>query len=285
MKHANKAVFVMVLLGASIHFEAVNAQQLLQEIDPAYAERLADYNSVFLQEATYAAARYRIVEPNAALLLRDSDITITPFPDVEPIRVRVERAQRQNEAVSWVGRIQNQFPALEGIDPEIARYALTARIVMQWWDLDEFGDARLSAQNQFQFSSRWQFDEQDRPVLRPPPVPAEGAEAFGPPPERPGDVAHHKELLKLDKHAFASVSATVSLPGGPRYWLIPLELTPKYSVIIEEDPGKRVRMLAESPRPGDSNISSDEQLRAQRYRQFVDSLPREQSKRVKDELR
>ncbi|HET8699778.1 MAG TPA: hypothetical protein VFO94_20000, partial [Gammaproteobacteria bacterium] len=76
---ALSALFAITFAGAQ------QPNELLQAVDSAKALRLEEYNSVFLKEALYFAARHRIVTANAALLLTASEITVTPFDDAPVI--------------------------------------------------------------------------------------------------------------------------------------------------------------------------------------------------------
>lgn len=91
--HVRFFVLIGFLLSA-FPAEAQQAREMIRPKGPDQARRLEEYNSTFLLEVLYSAARYRIVAVNADLMLQEEPITITPFEDVEPIVVTPERVRR-----------------------------------------------------------------------------------------------------------------------------------------------------------------------------------------------
>ena len=276
----------VVALGLSTTALAAQGQQqreLLQEIDRTYADRLEAYNSVFIQDVTYSAARYRIVKPNADLFVSDDEIWITPFDDgdVEPIRITADKVRRDRDFVVWSGRVELENPIQlpPGIDPIAEQYPSTAyhaSLSMYWWDLDESGNAQVSMMNRFEFSPNWIFDDSDRLVFKPGSLDVLNENNAGPP-QTPEQIARHKALLEMQKHAFRSVSADLRSPAGVHYMLVPLEYTPQYSVMIEEDPDLRVLVPIDG---GVSALTPEQQRRGREYVEFVQRLPREDNKAV-----
>jgi hypothetical protein len=239
---------------------------------------LAEYNSVFLREALYTAKRHRIVQANTELLLIDDDFTITPFEDVAPIHITQESVRRTEAAIYWHGLVQTV------LQPQLDAYGIKIRttISMHAWDLNESGNASLSLQNRFKHSPYWRINESGMPVLEI--VPEGEAGVVGPPPQTPGDIERHRRLKNLEKHAFYSVTGLISSPEQARYVLVPLEYTPKYSVIYEVDRDKVVPKPIDF-QPGEVDTRSEsEKLEVARYNDFISSLPEEEDKAVRGDL-
>lgn len=141
----------MILVPAALVAEAQGAVELLQGVDQGQAQRLAEYNSVFLQEQTYFASRSRIVQVNVDALLQESDVTFTPFADVAPMKLICTRLDRQwNEFAYWHGSYENDplFRATGG-----AMGSLSVTVAMVAWDVDESGTAVRSAPDTHSFFS------------------------------------------------------------------------------------------------------------------------------------
>jgi len=282
-RHRSSLLLCLTLLltSALVHAQrqAGPVPELLEQVDPYRAQRLAEYNSVFLQEALYTARRYRIVQANIDLLLIDDDFTITPFEDVAPIRITQESVQRTEDVVYWHGRVQT------ALQPQLDAYGINifTSISIYAWDLDESGTASPSLQNRFTHSPSWRIDESGVPVLET--VPEGEAGIVGPPPQTPGDIERHRRLKNLERHAFYSATAEISLPEGARYVLMPLEYTPKYSVIYEVDRDKVIQMLIDPLLPGEVDTRSEsEKLKVARYNALIESLPKEVGKPVREDI-
>lgn len=128
----------VLLLLAALAAKAQDTSELLQSVEPAHAERLEAYNSVFLQEQTYFASRHRIVSVNVDALLQENDVTFTPFADSAPMRLLFTRLDRQwNEFAYWHGRYENDplFRVTGGA------VELPVKVAMAAWDVDESGTA------------------------------------------------------------------------------------------------------------------------------------------------
>jgi len=268
--------------------QAQQPRELLQAIDRTYADRLEAYNSVFLQKVTYSSARYRIVKPNAELFINDDAIWITPFDDVEPIRLTADKVRHDNDFVVWSARVELENPIQlpPGIDPFAERHPQTAyhaQVSMYWWDFDESGNAQASMINRFEFSPNWIFDDSDRLVFKPGNSDIVNENNAGPP-QTPEQIARHKALLELQKHAFRSVSADFRSADGVHYMLVPLEYTPQYSVMIEEDSDLRVPISMDDVGlegvTRESTLTPDQQRRGRQYAEFIQRLPQEDNKAV-----
>jgi hypothetical protein len=272
----NVRFFVLIgLFLSAFAAEAQQAREMIRPIGPDHARRLEEYNSIFLQEVLYSAARYRIVAVNADLMLQEEPITITPFEDAEPIVVTPERVRRTDHAVNWHGRIQ--------VDPslETSWKKYYAFMSMNWWDVNELGNAESSRTNTFKFSPAWRIDENDRPVLGTSPGIASEREV-GRPPQTAEEIAEHKRLLQLDRYAFTSFGTRLSLPSGETYVVTPLIYTPRYSIVYEVDEEKVVPVPFE---PGDEVTLTDEQEeRVEQYKRFMSRLPREENKAIRGDI-
>ena len=236
--------------------------ELLQGVSDDQARRLEEYNRVFLQETLYSAGRHRIVSIDTQLLLHDDAITMTPFPDVPPLLVTAERIHRTDTYVNWFARIHVDDATLEPLG-----FKLYTSISMLWWDVNDRGDAELSGANRFKFSPAWRIDEGDRPILAPEGVARSGD--IGPPPRTPEEIAEHKRLSKLRRHAFGSLSARLELPSGQTYMVTPLAYAPRFSVVFELDPDKVVPI----PFEPEDEITAEQREKVARYNAFRNSLP------------
>jgi hypothetical protein len=216
------------------------------------------------------------------LFVSDDDIWIAPFDGVEPIRISAGKVRRDRDFVVWSGRVELEDPMQlpPGIDPIAERYPQTeyhASVSMNWWDLDKSGNAQVSMMNRFEFSPNWIFDDSDSLVLNPGSAGVLN-ENNANPPQTPEQIARHKALLELQKHAFRSVSADFRSPAGVHYKLIPLEYTPQYSVMLEEDPDLRIVIPIDVA--ADSALTPEQRRRGREYAEFVQRLPREENKAV-----
>jgi hypothetical protein len=224
---ALSALFAITFAGAQ------QPNELLQAVDSAKALRLEEYNSVFLKEALYFAARHRIVTANAALLLTASEITVTPFDDAPVINLIALPGSPEREFhdqhVFWRGRYR-EYP-LDIFGPN-GPPPPSATIASHAWDLTASGE-------------------------------------------------QIKQLDSLEKHAFYSVSAVFEPPGAAsRYILMPLKYTPRYSVIFEIRRDTVIPVRTDVTSPEDAKLSAEERAVADRYREFLNGLPKETDKVV-----
>jgi len=253
--------------------------ELLQEVGPQQAARLEEYNSVFLQRQTYYASRHRIVQADINAILNAREVSITPFPDVEPIVFELREISREGEdSIFWRGRYAKD-PFVDDLRLPLA----PATIQFEAWDLEPAGTAVISILNRFAFSPRWKLDQFDRPVLDG--RAGEPAVVTTPPPRTPEEIATHKRLLSFQKRAFFSVSATtLDFPEySSRYILEPLKYTPRYSVIYEI-PRSTVIPVVIDRLPGEKQ---DPVMQAQyeRYSADMARLPKEEGKEVLGDLK
>lgn len=277
-KQAGPISIVILLLIAPLA-RAQNLPELLQAVDASKARRLVEYNSPWLQAELYSARRSRVVSVDTTILMRDDDFALTPFDDVEPLHITKGNVQRYDEAFSWGGWIAADLPEVAraaGVRQAINLYGLA-------WDTDESGRASEASSNRFQFSPQWTFDFFDQPILKTP----EGGQAIatGPPPQTAQEIARHKELLKLNKRAFYSVTADFQVFPSTRYRLVPMKYTPKYSVLFEIDPEKAVPIAREKPAEGEVVTRTPaDQVKLSDYESFIRNLPPETNVPVVDEL-
>ncbi len=276
-----KSIALLLLLTPLWVHGAPKPKELLKEVNSNKAQRLADYNSVFLQKTLYFSRRHRIVKANTKLLLEEDEFTITPFDDVESLHVITEPSktqQRQGDMFHFKAHVvmdsdtpfAQMFPNFSFL---IGAYA---------WDLNESGEALTSISNRFTHSTYWNIDEFGSPVLETPP---DGVSAIaGPPPESPEDIERHKRLKKLKKHQFFSVSATFYSLDGKKYMLMPLKYTPKYSVIHEINTTELSFMRFEADPDGLDHRSDEDKMKSTRHKNFLKTLPDEEGKIVKGDI-
>jgi hypothetical protein len=268
---------LLLLLVASL--SAAQVPELLKSVDAGKAKRLAEYNSASLQAELYSAKRFRIVALETSLLLEDDDFTVTPFDDVPPIHLTKDVVHRWEDAVAWSGLMKIDLP--EALSALGARP--TAMLSAMAWDTDESGNAFESSLNRFEYSPYWTFDDSDRPRLE---VPEGQKGVAGPPPQTPAEIARHKALKALNKHAFFSVHASFELLF-PRatYMLVPLKYAPKYSVIYEVDPEKRVPITVDrSPDGSVPHRTPEELAKLADYESFIRGLPHERNVPVVEDV-
>jgi hypothetical protein len=241
-------------------------RELLLPVEAGQAQRVEEYNSTYLLRATYYASRYRIVRADLNAVLAETDITITPFDDVDPIRLEFLELQRNGEDILfWKGRYSRSWSPSEVLLGFAGR---TATVVMMALDVDEDGSAVISAYNRFEFSPKWAIDENGVPFL-------EDSDSFGiantPPPRTPEEIARHRRLKRLTKHAFFAARATLDVPGrGSRYVLDPLKFLPRYSVMYEIPGDTKLPPIDRIP---GEPISAEDRAREEGIRAFLDSLP------------
>ncbi len=276
-----KSLILILLLTPLWAQGAPKLKELLVEVNSNKAQRIADYNSVFLQKTLYFASRHRIVKADTKLLLKGDEFTVTPFDDVEPLHVITEPLQSQQRHGDFFHFNANVVLESDApIAPLVADYSFL--IGAHAYDLNESGEALISISNRFKYSPYWNFDEFDRPVLETPP---DGQRAFaGSPPESPEDIEQHKKLKKLKKHKFYSVRTTISTLDGKTYVVKPLKYTPKYSVVYEVDPAVSSFVQIDADPDGVDRRSDDQKMNEKRYQNFRKNLPKEEWKIVKGDI-
>lgn len=273
------SIVLLIVLPAA----AQQPQELLHDVPPGQAQRLEEYNAAFIQDTTFLASRYRIVRVDTNLLFQERDITVTPFPGLVPIELiwletrDSETRQGEIDGATWVGHYKS-----DPLFPVTGEYAFRVKINLHAWDITPEGHAEISSRNRFEYSPRWSFDANDNPVLERAPG-SESGIAASPPPQTAQDIARHKRLKSLDKHAFFSTRAVFDVPNrSSRYVLTPLKFTPRYSVIYEVDRDG----LPDRREPGQQEpLSSDESALLERYRTFREQLPSQENKEIRGDLR
>jgi hypothetical protein len=216
------------------------------------------------------------VRADINVLLQERDIAITPFQDVEPIRIVYEALERLgDDAVFWKGHVM--FPEDDQLFKQ-SGIGIPGNISMFAWDQDQDGNAHNSAENRFEFPPEWTFDESGNLIT-------DGAVISGnTPPQTPERIERHMWLKGLEKHAFYSANAVLEVPGGSRYILKPLPYTPRYSVIYEISPGTTIPVRVDGvPGERDTRTETEKELFRQ-YRTFLQSLPKEEGKAVRGDI-
>lgn len=258
---------LIACLSAVCATQAQQPRELLQAVPPDKARQLLEYNERHLQEHLYFAARYRVVEVDTELLLNAEEFTITLFEDIGPITLERKQLIRGEDNFSWFGSQKVYGPAAQFYqtlrDPLLTITALS-------WDLDTDGNALLSSQNRFRQSPQWKIDEQGNVNLD-----VQGPSLtrdFGPPPETAEDIAWHRRVQQLDKHAFYSVLAQIVMADDAIYWLRPMELTRRYVVVYEVDQSRMFFAPTDVFSAEDALESDDNRLRREQFERFRANL-------------
>lgn len=272
----------------------LGAPELAPELGAEKAAAAASHNGRSLQDHLYFSKRDRIVEINVADLAARGDVQLTPFPGVQPLELRV--VDPLSEIVNGprgYQQVRLEKAKKRGADTKLIRAYIPKeieqgltdeqlldmvfppiRVQVHSYDVDAEGNATPSSLNPFRHSPFWEIDEFDRPYLREPTdEEIKTGGIAGPPPETPEEIAYHKRVKGLTKNAFYSVGGNFNMthPGGTTssYSLIPLEYSPRYSVLFEWDESKRIL----GSRDYGAQLSAENKARAERYGAFVDSLP------------
>lgn len=281
----------MPLLLVASAAQSQELPELLEGVGPGRAQRLVEYNSVFLDEQLYFAKRYRIVNVDTSLFVEGNQFTITPFPNSPPIQIELERSIQSDDGTTWSASIRTAeleayLDYWETLGLGVAPPKPQALMTLTAWDVDEAGNAELSSENRFEFSPYWRIDEFNTPILE---LPEDETPVFiGPPPRTPDEIARHKQLTRLKKRAFQSLYATLGAPPYERLLIVPLQYTPRYAVVYEEDPAKRIEGAVTDRIPGESPpvMTPSDRAKLRAYRDFQERLQlREETNRpVKGDL-
>ena len=271
---------------------SLGAPELVRPLDAANADAVAEHNGPSLEDELYFSERHRIVGINVAVLTAGSDVQLTPFPDVQPLQLRVDNPISEMVGLSGYQQVRLEPTRNRGADAMAIRAHLPQEVVggltdeqllalvfrpirleVHSYDVDAAGNATPSSLNRFRHSPFWEIDESDRPYLREPTDEEQKAGAIaGPPPETPKEIAYHRRLKRLTKNAFYSVEThfNVTHPDGmaSSYSLVPLEFSPRYSVLFEWDESKRILGSRDHGVPR----SAENQARLDAYEAFRASL-------------
>lgn len=167
MRTLRSFLTIALCLLAAARVDAQDRSEVLLALDPAHAQRLEEYNAIFLRQETYFASRYRIVKVDTDALLSETEITFTPFDDSEPIELLRTRLDRPWEgSVYWRGRYANDrlFEISGG------ELGLSVTVSMHPWHVDASGTAiHYDPDKNGFFSVFAVLDAPDRPkyVLQP----------------------------------------------------------------------------------------------------------------------
>ena len=197
-------------------------KELLKDVDEDRIEKISDYNSHFLGDATYFAKRFRIVEVNSDLFFEDEPFTITPFNgDISLVLARDSLEERTLKgSATWFGTI---------IDP----YVPMSEFKVSEEQLAQSGMSKAQLYNTF-FGVRFFMLDWDSDVQTGNAYLSYERKKYGKVSQRPVEVP---ELSNIEERAFRSVSGQINLNtlGLGRYVLKPLQFTPKYHVIYEAE--------------------------------------------------
>lgn len=245
---------------------ADRVDRLFVEIeDPERLGRIIEYNAAGVARSASYARRYRIVEVDTALLMSDKPFYLNLFEDVSLLVETIEWSVGVNEFHRrWRGRIldfgqsrQHVEMLRQGLSEQKLPPGIAAGMLEQTFleitassssfDVDaETGLANLSGQRRYGRVT----------------------------PEDPsGSVVSPQAPWKLMHEAFRSVSIPmVSVPMSGEivtYAVNPLPWSPRYAMIVEVDPDRVTRNIAN---PAERKARIEESLRFER------SLPSEEGK-------
>lgn len=272
------SLLAVLFAAPTIHPAPAIAQMLLKDVERSKAQQVSDYNYSFLQSELYFSTQSRIVQADESLLNAEEDVTLQLFPDVDPLTIRHVSVEKKPGGLFWMGQVEQ-----DGKVP-----LPTFMISLLYWDTDPDGNASLSMMNRFKHSPHWDIDEAGKPELRKLDLEAGAVAIAGPPPESSEDIAHHRRMKSLNRHAFYSVQAVIHAvdPQTERtrlFVLQPLKLTPKYSVLYEVDPQAPQVLIDLLPGGKDPRPERDQQL-ARDFATFVQTLPSDDGRPVKEDL-
>ena len=246
----NVTRIAFLLLFAPMAF-AQQLPELLQPVEQRKAQQLVEYNSPWFQAEVYSAKRFRIVEVDISVLMRDDDFTVTLFDDLAALHLTKDAIQRRDDTFAWSALVLVDLPDV------LRRLGARQTVLLSGlaWDMDESGRAVESSGNQFRSS-----------------------------PQTAQEIARHQKSRKLNKRAFYSVVAHFELFSSNRYRLEPLRYTPKYHVLFEVDPEKMVPILVDRV-PGEVVVRTPaDQVKLASYEAFIRRLPPERDVPVVAEL-
>jgi hypothetical protein len=219
---------------------ASKAQELLVDLDPALELRLLTYNWDALQESLFHAKRHRIVASKGDLLLFDEPVTIRPFEDVQPFVISPVRVCRRDNSIFWHGRVR------EGTSSTLGGFA---SIHLRRWDVNPDGVASLVLPTRASSSSDCGENNWNAPVFTEPDGPSSAA----------------------DRSRFSSISVNgLRVPGSGWYGIQILPYTPKYSIVIEFDEGKMLRMPFEQE--DFDRLTEEQKAQLREYQELMRSL-------------
>ena len=247
-RNVTRIAFLLLLAPMA---SAQQLPELLRPVDQRTAQQLIEYNSPWFQAELYSAKRFRMVEVDTSVLMRDDDFTVTLFDDLAALHVTKDAIQRWEDAFAW--------NALVLVDlPDVLRTLGARQTVLFFglaWDTDGSGRVVESSGNRFRS-----------------------------PPQTAQEIARHRESRQLNKHAFYSVTAAFELFPTDRYRLVPLKYTPKAHVLFEIDAEKIVPILLDRV-PGEVvERTPADQVKLASYETFIRSLPPERDVPVVAEL-
>lgn len=273
------SLFLVLILATSFAHTDQKPKELLKDVNVNKTERLEDYNAAYLKEVLYFASRHRIVKADEKLLAKNEEIAITPFPDVKSLIYSVDNLAEKQDSNYWKGVLQLPQELQKEADEQ--GFQFTTRIYFDSWDIDKNGNALISSQHQFKHSRNWTFNEEGQAILS---DKDGGLVIAGPPPTTPEDIAWHKKIAKLEKHAFSSARAIFQDIDGTKYVLKPLKFTPKYSVLYELDPNKMFPIEDDTGRLDREIQNISEQKRMEEYEAMIAALPKEENKAIKGDI-
>ncbi len=247
-RNVTRIAFLLLLTQMA---SAQQLPELLRPVDQLKAQQLIEYNSPWFQAELYSAKRFRIVEVDTSVLMRDDDFTVTLFDDLAALHLTQDAIQRREDTFAWNARVLVEIP-------DVLR--------------------RLGARQTVLFSGlKWDTDESGRAV-------ESSGNRFRSPPQTAQEIVGRQTSRKLNKRAFYSVVAYFELFSGNRYRLEPLKYTPKYHVLFEADPEKIVPVLVDRV-PGEVVVRTPaDQVKLASYEAFIRSLPPERDVPVVAEL-
>lgn len=288
---------IVVLMLPSTTFGAVEIE--FEDVSPVTLQALERNNERWFKLAIYDARRYRVVkfDPTPWLKSDIDRIVLRLFEDVEALEFGTELQERKfdDSQVVWEGEWfhgprydlsvatirevmrkgmdKDARNMVDRMSDDAIRRSVVPRstVILTAWDIDPEGRASQSIENRYNHSELWRVDEYGNAELSAPKD--EHPTVVGPPPKTPEEVAHHRRLQSLDRHAFYSARGIVKVQRGndafEQYELSAFEHDPGYLLITELDLEKRVPVCFDQP----CGFNTEQQAKVDAYAAFQELLP------------
>ena len=242
----NTSVFIALVVTSSLWSISVAAapSDVLITVTGSDAAKVDVDSEYFLKKHRYFAKRHRLVRFNGGLLESNEEFVIPLFDD-ESITVAVTSLEISGggSTILWSGRVTE--PSIP-IDDLIAQGMTPNQAKSAHSSLFRISFAAI----------RYEYDEVTRTSKR------VGASNNA----RPVDGS--TEGLRVDKTIYYQVDTQfLAAKLGAEFRLIPLEMSPKYHILIEVDENKRI-----SEGPFDDPENPAEGLKRRQYRDYMESL-------------
>lgn len=272
-------MFLVLLTGVAVSTASISAfaVNLLKDVDRDRAFRIADHNGSDFQRATYLAKNHKIVEVLDAKSITDAkEITLKLFDEYNEVTLKHTRTKSGPGYVRWTGSVDygGETPFKD------------VTLAIHSYDVSPEGTPSRTRANQYKFSERWEIDEEMSPRLT-----TTGSKVphatVGPAPKTQEERVEHKRLKELTREVFFSVSANFQIFDKQykelkRYVIRPLKASPRFSVLIEVDPGKVLPNSIDQTAGEKVDYSVSELEKLNDYQSFKNSLSVEEIRSLED---